>query len=90
MRLPDITGPKVLYATILFAASTFFPSQSLTFTFIFGILYYLSLRYLGHVKFTNADLAIPTALFYFVPHSTTGLFIFLAIVSIYRMLIPNV
>jgi hypothetical protein len=72
MIIPDLTGQKVLYPALLFAAlKTFTRLDPVTGSFVFGILYYVILKFVARLTFRPADIIVPTGLFWAV---TPGLF----------------
>jgi hypothetical protein len=65
MMIPDLTGQKVLYPALLFAAlKTFTKLDPVMGSFVFGIAYYIVLKFVARLTFKPADIVIPTALFW--------------------------
>ena len=72
MMIPDLTGQKVLYPALLFAAlKTFTKLDPVTGSFVFGIAYYLVLKFVARLTFKPADIIVPTGLFWAL---TPGIF----------------
>lgn len=71
MPLPDLTGPKVLYPAILFIAlKSIYQTDSITGALIFGILYFLLLKFVVRLTFKPADIVVSSALFYVLSPGT--------------------
>lgn len=71
MPLPDLTGPKVLYPAILFIAlKSIYQTDSITGALIFGILYFLLLKFVVRLTFKPADIVVASALFYVLSPGT--------------------
>jgi hypothetical protein len=68
MTIPDLKSPKVLFPTLLyFIVKAFIRVDHISETLIFGLLCYLSLKYLTGITLTKSDIIIPTALFFTFP-----------------------
>jgi len=71
MPLPDLTGPKVLYPAILFIAlKSIYQTDSITGALIFGILYFLLLKFVVRLTFKPTDIIVSSALFYVLSPGT--------------------
>lgn len=71
MPLPDLTGPKVLYPAVLFIAlKSIYQTDSITGALIFGILYFLLLKFVVRLTFKPADIVVSSALFYVLSPGT--------------------
>ncbi|NBS67909.1 hypothetical protein EBT31_03215 [bacterium] len=65
MPLPDLTGPKVLYPALLFAAlKSLSRTDSITGALLFGIAYVALLRFVVQLTFKPADIAVSSVLFW--------------------------
>jgi hypothetical protein len=71
MPLPDLTGPKVLYPAILFIAlKSIYQTDSITGALIFGILYFMLLKFVVRLTFKPADIVVASVLFYVLSPGT--------------------
>lgn len=65
MPLPDLTGPKVLWPALLFVAlKSLLRTDSITGALVFGILYFLLLRFVIQITFKPADIIVSSTLFW--------------------------
>jgi len=93
--IPDLMSQKVYYPALIFIiVKLFFHTDKYSEAFIFGILYYLSLKFLTKLTISKQDILLPTAsLFIFFPSGdgpiayNASLFMLLNAVS--RMVLPS-
>lgn len=65
MPLPDLTGPKVLWPALLFVAlKSLLRTDSITGALVFGIMYFLLLRFVIQITFKPTDIIVSSSLFW--------------------------
>jgi hypothetical protein len=68
MTLPDLKSQKVLFPTLLYVlVKMFIRVDHVSETLLFGLLCYMSLKYLTNLTITKTDIIIPTAIFFTFP-----------------------
>ena len=69
MTLPDLKSQKVLFPTLLYLLVKAAKPQvdHVSETLLFGLLCYLSLKYMTNLTLTKTDIIIPTAIFFTFP-----------------------
>jgi len=91
--IPDITGPKVLYPSLLFYALNLLPVSLIEKTTLFIILYYTVLKVFTHVVFTKNDILISALVFYVMSQRgyklTDATVYYLFTVALLRFIFPR-
>ena len=95
--IPDLMSQKVyLPALVFIIVKLFVRTDKYSEAFIFGILYYLTLKFLTHLTISKLDILLPTAaLFILFPTGDGDGVIaynaayFMLISAIFRMVLPS-
>lgn len=88
MMVPNLLGKKVVYPVIVYIiCQSFVSSMSReSLAFIFGLVYLTFLKLDGDLVYTQADIIVPTLIFYTFPVSIDW---FILLVGFSRLLFPN-